>query len=323
MDKKVGWVAAALIVVILLAGIGVYYYTLTPTEEQNGPIVIVDDMGRTVVINGTPERIVSLAPSNTEILFAIGAGDRVVGVTEYCDYPPEAVDGVKNGTIQVVGGFVDINVEKVVALKPDVVFAYYGQEKTIKQLENLSIPTVVFNPKNITMIYDDIIIAGKVTGNIEEANALVEEMKEKVNDVVSKVSGLEKRRVFYVVWGDPLMTVGGDTFISQLITLAGGVNIFENTTGWPTVNMESVVEKNPDIIILDPYCGLSKEDVLNNWSKEINAVANGSVYVVEDQNLVIRPGPRIVDGLEILARMIHPEAFETRALWLEGEWAQV
>ncbi len=322
MDRKEGAIAGAIIVLLLLAGIGVYYYTMPSGEKGKGSIVVVDDMGREVRLSGTAKRIVSLAPSNTEILFAIGAGSKVVGVTAFCNYPPEAVNGIKNGTITVVGGFTTISIENITALQPDVVFAYFGQEKIVRGLENLSIPTIVFNPKNLTMIYNDIIIAGRVTGMESNAQALVNQMKEKVNYVVSKVSSLEKRRVFYVVWGNPLMTAGGDTFISQLIELAGGVNIFENTTGWPTVNMESVVESNPDVIILDPYCGISREDVLNNWSKEINAVASGDVYVLENQDLVIRPGPRIVDGLEELAKIIHPEAFQTRALWLEGEWAQ-
>ena len=321
MNGKMGILAAGIVIAIILAGIGVYYYTI-PSEKESGNIIIRDDMGRTVVLNKTPERIVSLAPSNTEILFAIGAGHRVVGVTEFCNYPPEAVEGVKNGSIEVVGGFTRINVEKIVSLEPDVVFAYFGQEKEIKQLENLSIPTIVFNPKNLGMIYNDILIAGRVTGLERNAEKVVNEMKEKVNYVVSKVSALEKRRVFYVLWGDPLMSVGGDTFIGQLINLAGGENIFGDTTGWPTVNMESVVERNPDVIILDPYCGVSKEDVLNNWSREINAVKNGSVYVVSNQDLIVRAGPRIADGLEMLAEIIHPEAFETKALWMEGEWAQ-
>ncbi len=311
MDKTVGIVAAVIVVSILFASIGMYYLN-SSHGNGTGNFWVKDDMGRKIYINGTVERIVSLAPSNTEILFAIGAGNKVVGVTDFCDYPPEAVERIKNGTIKSVGGFVNISVEKMVSLQPDVVFAYYGQEKIIEELDNLSIPTVVFNPKNIDMIYNDILIAGKVTGFEENARTLVNEMKNRVNEITSKVKDLQRKRVFFIVWGNPLMTAGSDTFINQLIELAGGENIFDDLSGWPSINIESVMERNPDIIILTPYCGITAQDILNNWSREINAVKNESVYTIEDLNILIRPGPRIVEGLETLAKIIHPEALETK-----------
>ena len=316
-------VAGIIVIAIVAAAIGIYALYVYPQEVGNGGnIVVKDDMGRTVTLNKTANRVVSLAPSNTEILFAIGAGSKVVGVTEFCDYPPEAVEGVKNGTIAVVGGFTDINVEKVVSLKPDVVFAYYGQKSVVEELENLSIPTIVFNPKNLDMIYNDITIAGKVTGMEDGAKKVISEMRNKVNYVESHILNLPKKRVFFVAWGNPLMTAGNDTFINYLISLARGENIFSDSSGWPTVNMETVVARNPDIIILTPHCGLTKDDILNNWSKEINAVKNQSVYVIED-DILVRPGPRIVDGLVALAEAIHPEAFGEKSYELEGytQWA--
>ncbi len=322
MDKR-AIIAGIVVIAVVVAAIGVYALYVYPHKtEKSGNIVVKDDMGRTVVLNETADRVVSLAPSNTEILFAIGAGNKVVGVTEFCDYPPEAVEGVENGSIATVGGFTDINVEKVVSLKPDVVFAYYGQKSVVEELENLSIPTIVFNPKNLDMIYNDIAIAGKVTGMDDGAKKVVSEMRNKVNYVESHIVNLPKKKVFYVAWGNPLMTAGNDTFISYLISLAGGKNIFSDSTGWPTVNMESVVARNPDVIILTPHCGLTKNDVLNNWSNEINAVKNQSVYVIED-DILVRPGPRIVDGLIALAEAIHPDAFQEKSYDLEGytQWA--
>ena len=315
--------AGIVIIVIIAAAIGVYTLYIYPQKTENsGKIVVRDDMGRTVALNKTAERVVSLAPSNTEILFAIGAGNKVVGVTEFCDYPPEAVEGVKNGSIAIIGGFTDINVEKVASLKPDVVFAYYGQKSVVEELDNLSIPTVVFNPKNLGMIYNDIMIAGKIAGMEDNAKKVVSEMRNTVNYVESRVENLQAKKVFFVAWGNPLMTAGNGTFINYLISLAGGKNIFSDSSGWPAVSMEGVVAKNPDVIILTPHCGLTKDDVLKNWSQEINAVKNQSIYVIDD-DILVRPGPRIVQGLLALAQDIHPEVFEEKSYDLEGyaQWA--
>ncbi len=323
MDRKTV-IVGIVVIAIVAAAIGFYAFYVYPQKTQgSGKIVVKDDMGRTVILNKTADRVVSLAPSNTEILFAIGAGSKVVGVTEFCDYPPEAVEGVKNGSIAVVGGFAsDISIEKIVSLKPDAVFAYYGQKSVVEELENLSIPTVVFNPHNLDMIYNDITIAGEITGMNDGAKKVISEMRNTVNYVESHVANLPAKKVFFVAWGNPLMTAGNDTFINYLISLADGKNIFSDSSGWPTVSMESIVARNPDAIILTPHCGLTKKDVLNNWSNEINAVKNGSVYVIDD-DILVRPGPRIVQGLLAIAEDIHPNAFEEKSYNLEvtEQWA--
>ena len=315
MEKKA--LAIGIIVVVVAALIGGYAYYVYGggSNAGSGKINVVDDEGNNVTLEKPASRIVSLAPSNTEILFAVGAGNQVVGVTQFCDYPPEVNEKVKNGTIKVVGGYADdyINIETIVSLNPDLVLAYGGgmQTKTIAKLESLNITVAVLNPKDLNGIYKDIGIVGKLTGYINNANNVVKNMKNKVNEVGEKISGLPKKKVFYVVWNNPLMTAGKNTFINQVISLAGGINIFgDEKTSYPTVSMEDVIAKNPDVIIIIPHCQLTKEDILKNWSKEIDAVKNGSIYEIDD-DIVVRPGPRIVQGIEEMAEDLHPEAFKS------------
>jgi len=313
------YVTVVLVVGIIAVAMAAYIVVVNNyfSSPHTGKITVTDDMGRKVSIDKPANRVVSLAPSNTEILFAIGAGEKVVGVTSYCDYPPEVVEKVNSGEIEIVGGFTDINVEKVVSLQPDVVFAYYGQKDVVEKLESLNISTVVFNPSDLEDIYHDIYIAGLLTGKTVGAENVIKDMKNTVVEVKNKIEGLAKKKVFFVVWGDPLMTAGNGTFIHYLIEEAGGEDIFGDVSSWATVSMESVIERNPDVIILSEHCGMSVNDVLNNWSKEISAVKNGEVYMISDDNIIVRPGPRIVLGLEELAKIIHPEAFEGSQLWNE------
>ena len=321
MSKKA--LAAGIIVVVIVAAIigGYAYYayegknSVSNGQSNNGKIIVKDDKGNIITLKKPATRIVSLAPSNTEILFAVGAGNQVVGVTQFCDYPPVAVERVKNGTLSVVGGFTDkyINIEKIVSLKPDLVLAFGGgmQTNTIAKLKSLNITVAVLNPTNITGIYHDIIMVGELTGHKNNGVKIVDEMKSKLQEIEKKISGLVKKKVFYVVWNNPLMTAGNHTFINYAISLAGGVNIFGNEkSSYPIVNMEQVMAKNPDVIIITPHCQLTKEDILSNWSKEINAVKNGQIYVIDD-DLLVRPGPRIIQGIEELAKDLHPEAFES------------
>jgi len=324
MSKKA--LAAGIIVVVIVAAIigGYAYYayegknSVSNEQSNNGKIVVKDDEGNTITLKKPASRIVSLAPSNTEILFAVGAGNQVVGVTQFCDYPPAAVERVKNGSLTVVGGFADkyINIEKIVSLKPDLVLAFGGgmQTNTIAKLRSLNITVAVLNPTNITGIYYDIIMVGELTGHKNKAVKIVDYMKNKLHEIENKISGLPKKKVFFVAWNNPLMTAGNHTFINYAISLAGGINIFGNEkSSYPIVNMEQVIAKNPDVIIITPHCQLTKQEILSNWSKEINAVKNGQVYVIDD-DLLVRPGPRIIQGIEELAEDLHPNAFENTDL---------
>jgi len=269
----------------------------TPTQY------VFDDLGRLVAINGTPQRIVSLAPSNTEILFALGVGEKVVGVTDWCDYPSEALEKEK------VGSYDTPDVEKIVALNPDLVLVAYGTTMdVINNLVGLGLTVFGIKTTDLDDLLDDIRTVGNITGEKVEALALTSEMESRIEAVTDETSELEERpSVFYIVWHDPLWTAGSETFIHELIEKGGGVNMCQNITGYTTISIEEVVARNPEVIIASEW---SFEWAMNEASlNSTDARQNGRIYQGDD-DLVQRPGPRLVEGLEWFAYFIHPEIFE-------------
>ncbi len=276
----------------------------TPTPE---PKQITDDLGRIVIIEEIPQRIVSLAPGITEILFALGLGNKVVGVTDYCDYPEEALD------LPTVGGYFMTSLEAIIGLDPDIVFAD-GHDPVCGLLDTLGVTMVVLQPKDIAGIYGDIALVGKITGKEEEAVVLIADMYDRIGAVTALTAwATERPTVFYVIdASNPALpwTAGNGTFIDTLITLAGGENIASGVEGWTTFSLEVIVDRDPDMIIAPTYHGTSylpDLTTLDVW-KDMTAVKEGEIYLIED-DLVSRPGPRIVDGLEEMAKIIHPELF--------------
>jgi iron complex transport system substrate-binding protein len=290
------WFLIALLTVVLVLS------ACNPTEGTPAVHYVFDDLGRLVAINGTPQRIVSLAPSNTEILFALGLGDRVVGVTDYCDYPPEAADKER------VGGYINPDIEKIVALNPDLVLVAYGTPMdVIDSMVGLGLTVFGIKTTDIDDLLNDIRRVGEITDTAVEAQALTSEMESKIQVVTNQTEELGQRpRVFYILWNDPLWTAGSGTFIDELIEKAGGVNICENITGYSQVSLEYILACNPEIIITSQW----SYDWAINASElaSTNATQTGRIYTIDD-NLVQRPGPRLVQGLEWLAYFIHPEIF--------------
>ncbi|MGB9839404.1 ABC transporter substrate-binding protein [Thermovenabulum sp.] len=284
-------------------------------NSNNGPfpVTLKDSLGREVKIEKEPLRIISLSPSNTEILFALGLGDKVVGVTNYCDYPEEAKSKEK------IGDFSNPNIEKIISLNPDLVLATTMHEKPVKRLEELKIPVIVLEPKNLEDMLDSLILVGKATGREKNAIELVDSLKKRIDAVKEKVSSLpedKKPTVFYELWPSPITTVGPGTFVDDLITKAGGKNIASDSDKpYPVYGQEVIIAKNPDIIIFSHHGTngtneQTKEDIVKRpgWSN-INAVKNDKVFYV-DENIIQRPTPRLVDGLEQFAKIIHPEIFK-------------
>jgi iron complex transport system substrate-binding protein len=273
-----------------------------PTEVD----YVFDDLGRLVAINGTPQRIVSLAPSNTEILFALGLGDKMVGVTDWCDYPPEAQDKEK------VGSYDTPDTEKIVALTPDLILVAYGTTMdVINNLVGLGLTVFGIKSTDLDDVLNDIKRVGEITDKEVEAQALTSEMAVGIQAVTDQAEELEQRpRVFYIVWGgegSALWTAGSGTFIHELIEKGGGVNICQNITGYTTISIEEVVARNPEVIITS--------ELSYDWAKNATELASTNasqterIYTVDD-NLVQRPSPRLVEGLEWFAYFIHPEIFE-------------
>lgn len=270
----------------------------------------VDDTGYTIN-EGNPQRIVSLAPSNTEILFAIGAGDRVVGVTDYCNYPPEVLEGKENGGIVSIGGYTTIDIERVVSLKPDLVVASYGNGiENIETLRRLGLTVIAFDPKSVEDVMKDIILIGVATGEKENATKLVQEMLERIEKVREGVKDRPKVRVAHILWYDPIWVSGKNTFIDEVIRLAGGENVF-NFDGWRTVSVEDLIAANPDVIIVSSGSGMGRgKDVVYEWVVSddrligIKAVKDGRVYVV-DADIISRPSYRLAEAVEVVAELIH------------------
>lgn len=278
-------------------------------DSEGFPVHIVDDMGRNVVIDREPQRIVSLAPSNTEILFALNLGERIVGVTEYCDYPQEANNKEK------IGGFSTPNIEKVISLNPDLVIATSMHQKAVEELDRLGVPVIVLFPKKVSDVLENITLIGRATGQEDVAEGLVKDLKARMDAVTDKTGKIpegKRPRVYYEVWHDPLITAGPDTFVDDLITLAGGINIAgDSKTSYPEISLEVVIQKDPQIFIYSHH-GNSRQEIeqiysRQNW-QDISAIKNKRVYII-DQNLVQRATPRLIDGLEELAKMLHPDLF--------------
>jgi len=281
------------------------------------PLKLVDDASRVVVIKSEPRRIVSMAPSTTEILFALGLGDRVVGVTDYCNYPPEVNELKERGRLTVIGGYWEPDVEKIVALGPDLVIGYASVPLHLdvaERLESMNVTVLLLFPRYLNDVFDNIVLVGRACGKLREAQELVEQLRARVESVVERVRGLPKVKVYYELWFDPLMSAGPGTFIDELISLAGGENIFHDAQSpWPMVDSEQVIRRNPDVIVLpDTYMSdfnVSIEQVKSRpgW-QVINAVKDDKIYLIEE-DIISRPGPRLVDALETLAKYLHPEAF--------------
>ncbi len=274
-------------------------------------LTFTDDMGREIILAGTPERIVSLAPSNTEILFAVGAGAQVVGRDEFSDYPEEA-----KALPSIGGSFGEYNVEAIVALNPDLVLAAeINTPELVKQLEDLGL-TVYYlgNPLTLEEMYGKLETVAELTGY--DVNDLVSSLQARVAAVDEKIAPISARpNAFYEIdASDPSKpyTYGPGTFGDLLITRAGGTNIGSvSTDAYPQLSLEQIVVENPSIIILgDSMWGVTPESVLERAGWEsIEAVKSEQIFPIDD-NLISRPGPRLVDGLEALAKILHPGVFE-------------
>ncbi|MDI9606896.1 MAG: cobalamin-binding protein [Atribacterota bacterium] len=272
---------------------------------------ISDDAGREVEIPSPCERIVSLSPATTEIVFSLSLGEKLVGVTTYCNYPEEAKKKEKVGTIN------EISLEKVVELQPDLVLASsLTPPNVVERLESLGITVFVLDPHNISEVIEGIEKVAIISGAEDKGKELKEAMEEEIREVRDKVSHLspeERPAVFHLLWHDPLWTAGKDTFVNEFITIAGGQNAFADLSGYVIVDLEELIRRNPDIITVVEDHGeegsLSYQFLLSDSRlKVVNAIQNHKVFPV-DSDIVSRSSARVVDAIRIFASIIHPEIF--------------
>ncbi|MGB2825504.1 MAG: helical backbone metal receptor [Thermoplasmata archaeon] len=310
MEKTVGnkgymtWIALAVVVSSVTAFTGGYYAGAITTDGDS--ILLVDDYGRTIKLDSIPERIVSTAPTPTEMLFAVGAGDLVVGVDTYSDYPAEVANITK------VGDYT-LSTEVIISLQPDLIIS--SDLVPISQLELLEdqgIPFVILATRTLDDVLKDLRLVGILTGHVDEANELVDELEDRIEAVTSKTQAVDlvKPRAYLEYY--PYWTYGPGSFGDDLIALAGGINIAENTSSeYPMLTSEFVIAQDPEIIVYTVgYMTTTTADEISSrpgWDV-ITAVSEGDIYSMDD-NLLSRYGPRIVDGLEDLAALLHPDLF--------------
>jgi iron complex transport system substrate-binding protein len=276
----------------------------TPAPSASGfPRTVTDMRGKSLTLSAPPKRIVSLAPSNTELLFALGLGDKVVGDTSACDWPKEAKD---KPHVSGAGGQIDT--EKVVALNPDLVVSIGAiNPKANEALEKLKMPVLDINPKTVAETYDAIRLLGKATGQDAKADALVREMQTRIEAVRKKTLPTPTRPKVLILYGvNPIYTTGPGSFIDDVIQAAGGQNVMEEPGS--VLSPEKVVEREPDVIICDPALR-EKVKEMPGWADGVPAVRDNRFFETSKDTTLVRPGPRLALAAEELARYLHPEAF--------------
>ena len=300
--KRVVSFAAALLLTSTLA--------CAPTsklEHRFATKPITDDAGRTVNLPARVDRVITLAPNLTEIVFAVGAGDRLVGNTTYCDYPPAAKNVAK------VGDTLHPSLEAIIALKPQVVFVSTASQLEVftQQLQNQDIAVFVTDPHDLEGVFRTIEQIGRIVGHEQEANAVVQKLRERTSAVETAVRQAPAVRVFYQASAEPLYTAGHDAFVTDLIRRAGGASVTADVSGaWPKFSNESALAARPEAIILPTGGSMgSANSTVIDALRNSPAVLAGRVYRINDDHLA-RPGPRVVDGLEEMAKALHPDVFK-------------
>lgn len=301
MKKKS--IALLLILALVLMSLSMITGCSTQSKGPEGK-TFTDTLGREIKIDAYPQKIVSLAPAITEILFAIGLDSEIVGVSDYCDYPEKAL------TKEKMGGFSNPNVEKIAALEPDMVFLSAGvQEDVINKLEDLGVTVVVLDADTVEQVLNNIDLAGQLTGKEKEAQAVVEDIQTRLDKVEAAIKDLSKPTVFIEIWDDPLMSAGSTSFVNNIIELAGGVNVAaDNTERYYNYSSEKLFEADPAYYIINTHSHTPADVKTRTGYDALSAVKNDKVVAVDD-NLISRAGPRVIEGVEEMAKILHPEAF--------------
>ncbi|PLR77324.1 ABC transporter substrate-binding protein [Bacillus sp. V3-13] len=282
------------------------------SETAAFPVTIKDALGEEVTIEAKPEKIVSLMPSNTEIAFELGLGDEIVGVSDYDNYPEEAVSKEK------IGGM-EFNVEKIVSLDPDLVLAHassaHNSETGLQQLKDAGIAVLVVNDAtSFDKVYDSIEMIGTATGESDEADRIIKDMKDRINQIKEKAADIpeaDRKTVYIEVSSDPIFTTGKNTFMDEMLTIVNAKNAFGDLEGWAEIDQEAVIEKNPDVVLTthgaytgDPVATVMGRD---GW-QDVKAVQNQQIVDL-NSDMVTRSGPRLAEGVEEIAKAIYPDVF--------------
>ncbi len=278
---------------------------------------LTDEAGRKIRIPQEVDRVVSLAPNLTEIVFALGDGDHLAGDTDYCDYPAEAMQKPH------VGGPVNPNLEVVVSLMPDLVLATsMNRRETVNALAHIGLPVYYVSlPHSVEEMIASMEHLGSALGVEKSAALLAEDLRGRLADLDRRLAGAAPRRVLFVVWTDPLISVGRDTFIADALRRAGGRSVVDTKAEWPHVSLEEIVRLQPEVLVFaSAHAGSTQQDIDTlrtrpGW-RDLEAIRHGNIVVVSDA--INRPAPRMVDAIERLARALHLEAFASRTAPFSG-----
>lgn len=312
------------IIAIVMAAVVVISAAVIVTRPQGTAdfsATIQDALGRNVTLDDVPKKIVSCAPSITETVYAVGLGDKLVGVTTYCNYPAEVDSRKENGTLNTIGGYSTPNVEAILNLTPDLVIvdgSVSAHKTLIDSLTALNVTVVaIYKGASIEEVYMNIDMIGEISGASANSTALINEMKSRISNIEGKLSSVTTQRsIVDAIWLDPIYVAAGNTYVQDVFNISKGTNPFADETGFPVVSMEAIIEANPDVLVLPGKMGMDYSDDLisflrndSMWS-QISAVKTDNIFILEDQaaNLLNRAGPRVVDAIELLACMIYPDA---------------
>jgi iron complex transport system substrate-binding protein len=283
-------------------------------ESQNATPAsraFTDEAGRHVQVPANVKRIVSLAPNLTEIVFALGEGDRLAGDTDFCDYPAEASKKPH------VGGPVNPNLEQIVALEPDLVLATktINRRETVEALARIGVPVYATDPHSVEDMIASIEHIGKVLETEKNAAPLAASLRERLSNLDRRIAGAAPRRVLFVVWTDPLITVGRDSFIADALRRAGARSVVDVTAEWPRISFEEILRLQPEFLVFaNAHSADAQRDIDSlrtrpGW-RDLDAMRHGNIVIVSDA--INRPAPRMVDAVEQLARAFHSESFASR-----------
>jgi iron complex transport system substrate-binding protein len=290
------------------------------TNPPAQSITIVDDEGFVTTLNSVPQRVVSLAPSNTQIMFAIGAGNKVVGLTDYDNYPYNFSAWIEAGNMTSIGGYQTPNKEAIALLHPDLILATPINDVDVVTLRSTGYKVLVLDPANVLGVIQDISLVGRAVGAEASATVLIDNINTQVNAITAKIVAANmtvKPLVYYEIWWNPEMSAGATSWVNDIITKAGGVNIFANETqAWPAVSSETVVQMNPDVILLPTgmgsgtfYGSVDQVKARSGWNS-INAVKNNHVIVI-DGDLFAEVGPRVAEQITAVAKALYPSIFNS------------
>ncbi len=279
----------------------------TAARDDRPEREFTDEAGRRVLVLARVNRVVSLAPNLTEIVFAVGGGSRLVGDTEYCDYPAEAK------RITKVGDTMHPSIERIIGLRPDLVLVSTASqlEAFTRQLDSQHIAVYVTNTRSLEEIFTSIEAIGELIGNKDQAISVVAGLRKRANEVEAALKPVKPVRVFYQVAGEPLYTIGRDAYLTDLVRRAGGISVTADVPGaFPRFSDEAALAARPEAIILPTGGSMgTANSTVTLALKNSPAVMNKRVHRINDDHLS-RPGPRLVEGLEEMARALHPEAFQ-------------